>query len=126
MSMRMLYCCKKIHHHHHHHSKVRTYTTSSVVTPIQRQDEPQPQYASVSVLPFSPKYRLAQPGNYLFSLSKKIFSGSKYPKSILFSFEKGSTDLYTKNMGVRSLGIRVAVVLWYFIDNTNCAVIRGG
>ena len=34
----------------------------------------------VAVLPFQPKYRLAHPGNHLFSLSKKIFSGSKYTK----------------------------------------------
>ena len=45
-----------------------------------------------SVLPFLPNYRLAHPDNYLFLLSKKIFSGSKYPKHILFNFEKGSTD----------------------------------
>ena len=33
-----------------------------------------------SVLPFWPKYRLGHPENYLFSLSKKLFLGSKYPK----------------------------------------------
>ena len=44
-----------------------------------------------AVLPFLPNYRLAHPENYLFLLSKKIFSGSKYPKIILFNFEKGST-----------------------------------
>ena len=43
------------------------------------------------VLPFWPNYRLGHPENYLFSLSKKIFSGSKYPKIKLFNFEKGST-----------------------------------
>ena len=46
----------------------------------------------VAVLPFWPKYRLAHPGNYLFSLSVNILSGSKYPKNILFDFEKGSAD----------------------------------
>ena len=29
--------------------------------------------------------------NYLFSISKIIFSGSKYPKNVLFNFAKGST-----------------------------------
>ena len=43
------------------------------------------------VVLFQPKYRLAHPENYLFSLSKKIFSGSKYPKNILFIFENRST-----------------------------------
>ena len=38
-----------------------------------------------SVLLFKPKYRLAHPENYLFSLSKKIFSGSKYPKKLILS-----------------------------------------
>ena len=32
-----------------------------------------------------------RPENYLFLLSKKIFSGSKYPKNVLFYFEKKST-----------------------------------
>ena len=49
--------------------------------------------APAAVLPFHPNYRLAHPENYLFLLSKKIFSGSKYPKNILFTFEKGSTVL---------------------------------
>ena len=44
------------------------------------------------VLPIQPRYRLAHPENYLFSLSKKIFSGSKYPKNIKFNFEKRSTN----------------------------------
>ena len=38
-----------------------------------------------------PKHWLGHPGNYVFSLSKKLFSGSKYPKNNLFYFEKGST-----------------------------------
>ena len=38
------------------------------------------------------KYPWAHPGNVPFSLSKKIFSGSKYPKHILFNSEKRSTD----------------------------------
>ena len=46
---------------------------------------------SRAVVIFWPKYRLAHPENYLFSLSKNIFSGSKYPKKILFNFEKRST-----------------------------------
>ena len=40
---------------------------------------------------FLPKHRLGHPENYLFSLSKQIFSGSKYPKNILFKFENRST-----------------------------------
>ena len=37
------------------------------------------------------KYRLGHPENYLFTLSKKLFSGSKYLKNILFYFENRST-----------------------------------
>ena len=44
-----------------------------------------------TVLPFRPNDRLAHPENYLFLLSRKIFSWSKYPINILFNFEKGST-----------------------------------
>ena len=40
---------------------------------------------------FWPKYRSTHPENYLFSLCKQMFSGSKYPKNILFNFEKRST-----------------------------------
>ena len=43
-----------------------------------------------TMLPFQPKHRLADPENNLFSLSQKIFSGSKYPKNLLFNFEKGN------------------------------------
>ena len=43
-----------------------------------------------SVLLFKPKYRLCHPDNYLFSLSKKIFYLSKYPKNISFNFENRS------------------------------------
>ena len=43
------------------------------------------------MLPFQPKYRLGHPENYLFVLSKKIFTGSKYPKINLFNFEKNFT-----------------------------------
>ena len=39
-----------------------------------------------------PKYRLGHPENQLFLLSKKIFSGSKYPKNNIFKFEYRSTD----------------------------------
>ena len=48
------------------------------------------------MLPFKPNYRLAHPENYLFLLSKEIFSGSKYQKNILFNFEKGSTAPYVE------------------------------
>ena len=44
-----------------------------------------------SVVLFYSKYRLCHPGNYLFLLSVKIVSGSKYPKHIIFHFEKRST-----------------------------------
>ena len=44
-----------------------------------------------SVILFWPKHRSDHPENYLFSLSKKMFSGSKYVKDILFYFEKRST-----------------------------------
>ena len=36
-------------------------------------------------------YRSTHPENYIFSLSKKTFSGSKYPTNSLFNFEKRST-----------------------------------
>ena len=47
----------------------------------------------LAVLPFKPKYRLAHPENYLFSLSKKIYSGSKDSNNKLIDFEKGSTAI---------------------------------
>ena len=40
----------------------------------------------------------SHPDKYLFLLSRKIFYGSKYPKNILFNFEKGSTGLDTKSL----------------------------
>ena len=40
---------------------------------------------------FWPKRRLGHPEKYLFSLSKTLFSASKYPKSILFHSENRST-----------------------------------
>ena len=40
-----------------------------------------------SVVLFKPKYRLGHPENHLLSLSKKMLSGSKYPKNVLFNFE---------------------------------------
>ena len=43
------------------------------------------------VVKFWPNYRSTHPENYLFSLSKKFFSGSKHPKNSLFNFEKRST-----------------------------------
>ena len=43
------------------------------------------------VLLFKPKYQLGHPENYLFSLSKDIFSGSEYPRTFLFNFENRST-----------------------------------
>ena len=47
--------------------------------------------ACSAVLFFWPKYRLAHPENYLFLLSIKQNSGSKYPKNNLFNFENRST-----------------------------------
>ena len=43
------------------------------------------------MLLYKTKYRLGHPQNYLFLLSKKIFSGSKYPKKTSFHFENRST-----------------------------------
>ena len=40
------------------------------------------------VVLFSPKYRLGHYGNYLFPLSKKIFSGSKYPTNFFIVLKK--------------------------------------
>ena len=40
------------------------------------------------MLPFWPKCRLGHPKNYLFSLSTRIFSGSKYPTNISFIFKQ--------------------------------------
>ena len=51
---------------------------------------------SLSVLLFWPNYRLGHPENNLFSLSNKIFSGSKYLKIKLFNFEKGSTGVVVR------------------------------
>ena len=45
------------------------------------------------VIFLQPEYQSGHPENYLFSLSKKIFSGSKYPKNSFFNFEKGRTGL---------------------------------
>ena len=42
------------------------------------------------VVSFNLKHRSGHPDNCLFSLSKKILSGSKYPKCIWFTFEKVS------------------------------------
>ena len=41
---------------------------------------------------FLAKNQFVYPYKYLFSLSKKMFSGSKYPKNSLSNSEKGSTD----------------------------------
>ena len=41
---------------------------------------------SRSVLPFQPENRLGHPDQYLFLFSKKMFSGSKYPKNVLLFF----------------------------------------
>ena len=49
---------------------------------------------AIPVLLFQPKYRLGHPENYLFLLSKKIFTGSKYPKNKLIKFEKRNTGRY--------------------------------
>ena len=38
---------------------------------------------------------------FVIKISKKIFSGSKYPTNILFNFEKGSTDSRTAGCRLR-------------------------
>ena len=43
---------------------------------------------------FLAEVSVSSPRKLSIFLSKKIFSGSKYPKNILFNFEKGSTDHY--------------------------------
>ena len=45
------------------------------------------------VLLFQPKYQLGHTENYMFLLSKKIFSCSKYTTNNLFDFEKRSTSV---------------------------------
>ena len=40
------------------------------------------------VLPFDPKHRLGHHEDYQFVLSKRIFTGSKYPENKLINFEK--------------------------------------
>ena len=47
------------------------------------------------------KYRLAHLGNYLFLLSKIIFSGWKYPKNKLINFEKRSTGWHILRFFIR-------------------------
>ena len=51
-----------------------------------------------SVLLFQPKYRLGHPENYLFLLSKKVFTGSKYAKNKLINFEKRNTAIHTSSL----------------------------
>ena len=46
----------------------------------------------VHAVPFQPKNRLGHPNNYSFSLSNLIFSGSKYPRNVQYSFENRSTE----------------------------------
>ena len=46
---------------------------------------------SEQVVLLKPKNQLAHSENYFFALSQKNLSGSKYPKNILFGFEKRST-----------------------------------
>ena len=60
-----------------------------------------------AVLPFWPKYRLGHPENYLFSLPKKIFSGSKYPKIKLLDFEKGSTAMENSHRRIETILFRL-------------------
>ena len=60
------------------------------------------------VLSFQPKYRLSHPEKYFFSLSKKIFSGSEYPKNILFNFENRSTAYDLKIWTHRKLHRHIA------------------
>ena len=81
---------------------------------------------------FSPKYRLGHPENYLCLLSKKIFSGSKYPKNILFNFEKGSTVQHVFNAcelllkTVRKLSHKGSrnVVLWGKLGYQACNLLQ--
>ena len=63
-----------------------------------------------SVLPFQPKYRLAHPKFYLFTLSKTTLSGSKCPNNILFYFEKGSTGGLASNFSQRLSNRRAIAV----------------
>ena len=55
----------------------------------------------VLVLPFQPKFCLGHPENYLFLLSKNLFTGSKYPKFDLLNFEK-----YFTGVGVSGAPLR--------------------
>ena len=74
-----------------------------------------------AVLLFQPKYRLSHPEKYLFSLYNKIFSGSKYPKNILFNFEKRNTGKESSdcsmpfNGQMLVLGTRCFVLLMYHV-----------
>ena len=54
-----------------------------------------PGLRTVSEILFWPKSRIGHPEKFLFILlSKNIFTGSKYPKSILLHFEKRNTEQY--------------------------------
>ena len=46
-----------------------------------------------------PKYRSGRPDFFLFSLFRKVFSGSKNPKNILFYFAKRSTASHVTSYG---------------------------
>ena len=56
---------------------------------------------------------VSSPQKILFLLCKKIFSGSKYPKNILFHFEKGSTDLHPlrKHRPAGSVAVSAEILL---------------
>ena len=45
---------------------------------------------------FLAELSVSSPQKIFILLSKKIFSGSKYPKNIFFNFEKGSTGKYQR------------------------------
>ena len=51
------------------------------------------------MLPFQPKHRLGHPENYLFLIPEKLFIGSKYPKIVLFNFEKNFTVCEDQSLG---------------------------
>ena len=71
-----------------------------------------------AVLLLLPKYRLALPENYLFSLSIKNNSGSRYPKKILFNSENRSTA--AELSGAHKGRIDVRVLPYPYITRLSC------
>ena len=61
--------------------------------------------ASATVVLFQQKYWLGHPENYLFSISKKLFVGSKYPKNKLFDFDHRSVGDHVFNIQHNTFGI---------------------